>query len=81
VGADTYLSGLFGQEYLNVEEFAREGVDVVFHRYECRLYPQRHDGFVPYLSYLDALFNVGLDRELVLAGGRTFSFCEERIGS
>ncbi len=77
LGADTYLSGMFGREYLDAEAFAREGVDVMFHRYEHPVYPQRHEGFVPYLSYLDVLFNTGLDRDLVLAGARTLSFCEE----
>jgi hypothetical protein len=80
LGADTYLSGMFGREYLDAGEFAREGVEVIFHHYECRPYPQRHEGFVPYLSYLDALFNTGLDRGLVLAGGSTLSSCEERVG-
>jgi hypothetical protein len=69
LGADTYLSGMCGLDYLDTSAFAREGITVVFHEYSCRPYAQRHDGFVPFLSYLDALFNVGLDRELVLAGG------------
>jgi hypothetical protein len=67
LGADTYLSGMFGREYLDTAEFEREGVKVAFHQYEYPTYPQRQEGFVPYLSYLDALFNVGLDRNLVLA--------------
>lgn len=69
LGADTYLSGGFGREYLDTEEFAREGVSVAFHEYRCLPYRQRHEGFTPFLSYLDALFNEGLERDLVLAGG------------
>jgi hypothetical protein len=68
LGADSYLSGGFGREYLDTAAFAREGVQVVFHEYTCQPYPQRSEGFIPFLSYLDALFNVGLERELVLAG-------------
>jgi hypothetical protein len=71
LGADTYLSGAFGRQYLDTAEFARAGVTVEFHDYSYPPYPQRHDGFVPFLSYLDALFNAGLDRDLVLAGGAT----------
>jgi hypothetical protein len=71
LGADTYLSGSFGREYLDAGEFARAGVTVLFHEYSYPTYPQRYDGFVPFLSYLDALFNVGLDRDWVLAGGAT----------
>jgi hypothetical protein len=69
LGADTYLSGSFGREYLDADEFARAGVSVYFHEYACPAYPQRCEGFVPFLSYLDALFNVGLERDWVLAGG------------
>ena len=69
VGADTYLSGMFGKEYLDCAEFAAEGLNVMFHQYECRPYPQPHGDFVPFLSYLDVLFNSGLDRDQALAGG------------
>jgi hypothetical protein len=72
VGADTYLSGMHGREYLDSAEFAREGVQVHFHEYQYPTYSQRGEGgaqFVPFLSYLDTLFNAGLDRDLVLAGG------------
>jgi len=69
VGADTYLSGSFGREYLDTAEFAREGVSVTFHEYQYCPYPQRYEGFIPFLSYLDALFNAGLDRSMVEGGG------------
>jgi hypothetical protein len=69
LGADEYLSGSFGREYLDLAEFAREGVQVHFHHYAYPVYPQHGEGFVPFLSYLDALFNAGLDRDSVLAGG------------
>jgi hypothetical protein len=79
VGASTYLSGMYGREYLDTDEFAREGVDVLFHEYDYRPYPQCHGEFVPYLSYLDLLFNAGLEREFVLAGGSIVSACAERL--
>jgi hypothetical protein len=79
VGADTYLSGMFGREYLDTDEFAREGVSVLFHEYTYRPYPQRFEGFVPYMSYLDMLFNTGLEREVVLSSGRMTSFAEAPV--
>jgi hypothetical protein len=69
LGADVYLSGAFGREYIEVAEFQAAGVEVEFHAYRYPSYPQCGGAFVPFLSYLDMLFNVGLDRELVLAGG------------
>src|SRR5262249_39075188 len=79
LGADTYLSGACGEDYLDTEVFVRQGVEVVFHQYEYRPYSQRHDGFVPFLSYLDALFNTGLDRDLVLAGSTSAIACPEEV--
>jgi hypothetical protein len=71
VGATAYLSGAFGREYLDVEVFRAAGIDLRFHEYVYPVYPQCHGEFVPFLSYLDMLFNVGLERETVLAGGQT----------
>jgi hypothetical protein len=67
--ADVYLSGGFGRQYLNTDEFATEGVEVQYHEYHYPVYTQRHGDFVPFLSYLDMLFNIGLDRDIVLSGG------------
>jgi len=69
VDATTYLSGMFGREYLDIGPFVRERIDVRFHQYAYRPHAQRYGEFVPFLSYLDVLFNVGLDRESVMAGG------------
>ncbi|MGW8284034.1 MAG: WbqC family protein [Gemmatimonadota bacterium] len=70
VGADSYLSGAFGREYLDEGRFEESGIHVFYHDYEYPEYQQRFGEFVPYLSYLDVLFNVGLDRSLVESGGR-----------
>lgn len=69
LGCDTYLSGGFGREYLDARVFRERGIDVRYHEYRYPEYPQRFGEFVPYLSYLDMLFNVGLDRDAVAAGG------------
>ena len=70
LGANIYLSGAFGREYLDFAEFAAGGVKVRLHEYNYPVYLQRFGGFVPFLSYLDMLLNVGLDRDKVLAGGK-----------
>lgn len=70
LGSTVYMSGAFGRGYLDVAAFAAARIDVVFHEYQYPVYPQRHGDFAPFLSYLDMLFNVGLDRETALAGGR-----------
>ena len=61
LGADVYLSGGFGREYLDPEQFAARGVEVRFHDYTPAVYPQRFGAFEPWLSYLDVLFQNGLE--------------------
>jgi WbqC-like protein family len=70
LSADVYLSGAFGRAYLDLGAFAAAGVAVRFHQYAYPEYAQRFGPFVPWLSYLDLLFNAGLAADIVDAGGR-----------
>lgn len=58
LNADTYISGPFGREYLNVSAFKKAGIKVLFHDFVPFEYPQTRPGFVPFLSAVDMLFNV-----------------------
>ncbi|MEA5579054.1 WbqC family protein [Anabaena sp. UHCC 0451] len=73
LGLDTYLSGGFGQDYLDVTEFLDQGVEVKFHEYEYPIYKQTYGDFIPFLSYLDMLFNVDLKPDTIMAGGKIIS--------
>jgi hypothetical protein len=57
--ATRYISGDAARDYLDVERFAAEGIDVVWHAYQHPQYAQLHGDFVPYLSALDLLLNAG----------------------
>jgi hypothetical protein len=71
VGADTYLSGVHGRDYLDPAAFERAGVRLVFQEWTCPSYPQCWPGpFVPNLSVVDLLFNVGPDSLRTLCGDR-----------
>jgi hypothetical protein len=59
VDADTYLSGTGASSYLNPMPFQKMGVELKFQNFDHPVYPQRYNGFVPNLSAIDALFNVG----------------------
>lgn len=59
LSADRYVSGGFGRDYLDAGAFEEASIELAFHDYDHPVYPQRHDPFVPYLSYLDLLFNTG----------------------
>lgn len=57
VGADTYLSGPSGRDYLDTALFSAVGIDLDFHAFKHPIYSAPF--FQPYLSTLDLLFNHG----------------------
>jgi hypothetical protein len=59
VGGDVYLSGPTGRDYLEPELFDAAGLSLRYHEFTPFPYPQRHGAFVPGLSCLDYLANVG----------------------
>lgn len=61
-GASDYLSGNGGMDYLDYGPFERNGVRVHYMSYRLRPYDQLHGEFTPYLSLIDLLFCVGLER-------------------
>ncbi len=70
VGADTYLSGVGGKEYLDMSRFDEAGIRVLFQAFQTRPYPQRFGAFVPDLSVVDLLFNCNGDSLHILQQGR-----------
>ena len=60
--ADRFLFGSEGRGYADVEWFAKRGIECVFQDYHTPEYPQLYGEFVPDLSVVDALFNVGAER-------------------
>lgn len=59
LGATSYISGALGRDYLDTSAFSAAGIGVEFQNYRHPGYPQRFGAFVPSLSVLDLLFNVG----------------------
>jgi len=61
LGARQYIAGRGGQNYLRAEEFAKEGIDVVWQKFNPTevVYSQLGDKFVPGLSVIDCIFNLG----------------------
>ncbi|MBI4721416.1 MAG: WbqC family protein [Candidatus Stahlbacteria bacterium] len=57
MGADTYLSGPGGKEYLEVEKFKH--IKLKFQEFNHPTYTQQFKGFIPFLSSIDYLFNCG----------------------
>jgi hypothetical protein len=68
VGATTYLSGPFGQDYLNAESFEAAGIHLEFDDYAHPVYTQMHGEFEPFMSIIDLLFNCGDSSLKILLG-------------
>jgi hypothetical protein len=69
--ADTYLSPLGSRAYLDSEApFAEQGIALRFQSYEHPIYPQRYSTFIPFLSVVDLLMNVGEGSLELLRSGR-----------
>lgn len=66
--ADRYLSGDSAQNYLDVEAFAQQGVQVEWQSYQHPTYQQLHGEFTPFLSIIDLVMNLGEDSLNVLTG-------------
>lgn len=68
VGADRYLSGISGREYLDVASFEQAGIGVEFHEFHHPLYRQQREPFMPCMSSVDLLFNHGSESAGILRG-------------
>lgn len=69
MGADSYLSGIHGRDYLEREKFGAAGIRLVFQKFDHPKYPQCQPGeFVPNLSIIDLIFNRGPESRDILRG-------------
>lgn len=70
LGADEYVSGPNGRNYLKPEQFST--IRILYHEYDHPVYCQHSDRFIPWLAWVDCFFNEGpkKTRELISVGGR-----------
>ena len=66
--ADRYLSGNAAKSYLQEELFDAAGISVVWQDYNHPVYRQLHGEFVPYLSALDLVLNLGPESPKAIRG-------------
>ena len=75
-GADAYLSGPGGRDYLETERFEAAGLELQFHDYSHPVYPQRgNNEFTPGLAAIDLLFHCGPESPALLRSGRHITVC------
>ncbi len=60
-GADTYISGKGegSQRYVFEEDFKKNDINLIFNEFKHPVYKQNYSGFVPNMSVIDLLFNIG----------------------
>jgi hypothetical protein len=61
LNCDVYLSGVGGKNYMDLELFKKEGIEVRFQEFKpsAYIYQQRGLNFIEGLSVIDVLFNAG----------------------
>lgn len=59
VGGTIYLSGPMGRNYIDENAFEEKGIKLIYHDYVHPKYPQLHGDFIPWMSFIDLLFNCG----------------------
>jgi hypothetical protein len=59
VNANTLVAGKSGKNYLKSDKFKNNNIDLVFQDFKHPVYKQKHGGFLPYMSFIDLLFNYG----------------------
>jgi hypothetical protein len=59
VGADTYLAGAGGRDYMDLRKYDRAGVRVIFQDFTHPVYDQLFGEFEPFMSVIDLIFNHG----------------------
>lgn len=73
-GADTYLAGVGGKDYMDLSLFQSAGIRVVFQQFSCPCYSQHccqgSGEFISSLSALDLVFNHGPQSHSILFEGK-----------
>lgn len=65
--ADIFYEGFAGKDYIEEKCFEEHGIKVEFQNYKHPVYTQLHGNFIPKLSVIDLLFNLGPESLSVLA--------------
>lgn len=64
-GADVYLSGEGGRDYLDLTRFNEEGIEVVYQEFNPSIeYKQKSSEFVHYMSVLDIIMNNSVEESI-----------------
>ncbi len=60
--AKYYLSGDGARNFLDIEKFYQNGLEIVYNKFKHPVYNQLHGEFVCNLSIIDIFFNCGVEK-------------------
>lgn len=69
VDGKIYLSGTGAKDYYNPEPFEKNNIKVIWQEFNHPTYAQQYEGFIPYLSSVDLLFNCGIEQSRKILRG------------
>ncbi len=70
--AEIYLSGFFGKNYLNENDFVKNKIKIEYQNFQHPIYEQLYEPFIPNLSIIDLLFNEGKKTGKILKKAKNF---------
>ena len=68
LGGNVYISGPNGRDYINISDF--EDINVVYHEFCFPYYDQHTKKFIPWLAWIDCLFNIGIEKTFKIITGK-----------
>lgn len=68
IGADTFLSGRHGKDYLEEEKFKESNIKLIYQDFQHPGYQQLYKPFIENMSIIDLLFNEGENSLNILTG-------------
>jgi hypothetical protein len=66
VGARVLVAGQGGKEYIEEDKFRNNDIQLVYQKFSHPVYTQMHGNFLPYMSFIDLLFNHGGEARHIL---------------
>ncbi len=67
-GSETYLAGSGGRDYMDLQKYEKNGLNVLFQDFKHPQYQQLFGMFQPFMSVIDLIFNHGNESIHILRG-------------
>jgi len=72
LGADTYLSGIMGKNYLDDSLFKKSNIQIIYQNFHSQTYRQLYGDFISNLSSIDLILNEGNNSKNILKNSKNF---------